>query len=196
MTIGLRCRRTGLGLRLLVATVAFSLVGAPALLAANKATLGGRIVTSAGKPLSGATIQILQPGSEKILYTTTSADTGLYSVEGLDAGTYHIRLQPEDKALRGDTVSAEVTDKGLVVNWRVSANDKPVALAVPGKVGSEEDELCSPVTIGDYEVNRCVLVGGFVLVGLGLGLGLGLSGGGNGGGGGPAPTPTGESPAR
>jgi hypothetical protein len=179
MTIGLRCRRTGLGLRLLVATVAFSLIGAPALLAASQATLGGRIFTSAGKPLAGATVQILQPGSEKVLYTTTSADTGLYSVEGLDVGTYHIRLEPRDKTLRGDTVSAEVTDKGLVVNWRVSANDKPVALAIPGKVGGAEDELCSPVTIGDYEVNRCVLGGGIVLaVGLGVGLGVGLSGGG------------------
>ncbi len=181
MTIGLRCRRTSYGLRFLVAAVSLTLVGAPAL-AASKATLGGRIVNSNGKPLAGATVQILQPGTEKVLYTTTSASTGLYSVDGLDTGAYHIRLEPKDKSLQGDTVSAEVGDKGLVVNWRVSANDKPVALAIPGKVGGQDDELCSPVTIGDYEVNRCVLAGGVVLVGLGVGLGVGLSGGGGGGG--------------
>jgi Carboxypeptidase regulatory-like domain len=187
MTTELRSQRSGLGLRLLVGATIFALVGGPSL-AASKATLGGKIVNSAGKPVSGATVQILKPGSEKVLFSATTAGAGVYGFEGLDIGTYHIRVEPKDKSLRGDTVSAEVTGKGLVVNWHLSANDKPVALAIPGKVGSEEDEICSPVQIGEYEVNRCVLAGGAVLaIGLGVGLGVGLSGG---GGGGPAESPS------
>jgi hypothetical protein len=169
-------------MRLLAVAVSCAMVGAPAL-AASRATLGGKIVNAAGKPVSGATVLVLRPGTDSVLFTATSGDNGLYAIERVAVGTYNVKVVAP-APLRGDTVRAEVGEKGLIVNWRLSANDKAAALAVPGKVGGEESELCSPVQIGEYEVNRCYLIGGVALVGLGVGLGVGLSGGGGGGGGG------------
>ena len=186
MSIGLSGHRTGFGMRLIATTLACAMVGAPAL-AASRATLGGKIVNAAGAPVSGAKVLVLRPGSDSVLFSATTAPNGLYAIEGVEVGTYHVRVESTTE-LRGDTVKAEVTDKGLVVNWRLAANQQAAALAVPGKVGGAEDDLCSPVTIGEYEVNRCYLAGGVLLAGLGIGLGVGLSGGG--GGGGPALTPT------
>ncbi|MBI4515435.1 MAG: carboxypeptidase regulatory-like domain-containing protein [Deltaproteobacteria bacterium] len=182
-------RRKGLAARAIAVSLACALVGAPAL-AASKAALGGKIVSAAGTPVRGAKVLVLRPGSDSVLFSATSGENGLYVIDGLKAGTYHVRVEPGVPELRGDTVKAEITDKGLVVNWRLSA-EKPVALAIPGQVGGAESELCSPVQIGEYDVNRCYLVGGVALVGLGAGLAAGLSGGGDGEGGG-SPTPTGS----
>ncbi|MBI1816473.1 MAG: carboxypeptidase regulatory-like domain-containing protein [Deltaproteobacteria bacterium] len=182
MSIGMHGQRTGFGMRLLAVAVSCAMVGAPAL-AASRATLGGKIVNAAGKPVGGATVLVLRPGSDSVLFSTTSGDNGLYAVEGVAVGTYNVKVVAP-APLRGDTVKAELGEKGLIVNWRLSANDKAAAIAVPGKVGGEESELCSPVQIGEYEINRCYLIGGVALVGLGVGLGVGLSGGGGGGGGG------------
>jgi hypothetical protein len=192
MSIGMHGQRTGFGMRLLAVAVSCAMVGAPAL-AASRATLGGKIVNAAGKPVSGATVLVLRPGTDSVLFTATSGDNGLYAIEGVAVGIYNVKVEAP-APLRGDTVKAELGEKGLVVNWRLSANDKAAAIAVPGKVGGEESELCSPVQIGEYEINRCYLIGGVALVGLGVGLGVGLSGGGGGGGESNTPTITGTRP--
>src|SRR5262249_27817328 len=122
MLTGALCRRTHSGMRLLALAMVCAMVGGPAL-AASKTTLGGKIISVGGTPVKGATVSVLQPGSEKVLFSTTSGDTGLYAIDNLEVGTYHIRLEPGTKDLRGDTVKADVSEKGLIVNWRVSAAD-------------------------------------------------------------------------
>ncbi|HVN87120.1 MAG TPA: carboxypeptidase-like regulatory domain-containing protein [Candidatus Binatia bacterium] len=189
MTIGALCRRAGFGSRAIALTLACTIAASPAL-GATQTTLGGKIVNAAGSPVRGAKVMVLQPGSSNLVASATTGDNGLYAIERIATGRYDLRVEPGVRDLRGDTAKIDVTPKGLVVNWRLSANDKAVALAIPGKVGGEEDELCSPVTIGDYEVNRCVLAGGALLVAGGIAGGIAASEGGGGGGGAPAATPT------
>ena len=179
MTIGALCRRGGFGTHAIVVALASTMVVSPAL-AATQATLGGRVVNAAGDPVRGAKVLILRPGSENVVLSAVTGENGLYVIEKVDTGKYDLRVEP-GAGLRGDTAKVDLTAKGLVVNWRVAANAKPVALGIPGKVGGEEDELCSPVTIGDYEVNRCVLGGGALLVAGGIAGGIAASGGGGGG---------------
>ena len=172
-----------IGTQLVAAVVAWALVAAPAVIA-SQPTLGGRVVGAAGAPVVGATVQVMLPGSDKVIHSTTTGKNGLYAVDGLDAGTYQVRLEPGSTGVKGATVTAQVGEKGLVVNWRASANEKPVVLAVPGQVGSEEDEFCSPVEIGDYEVNRCWLAGGVLLGAAAIaGIAVAATSGGGGGGG-------------
>jgi hypothetical protein len=178
MKIGALCRRSGFTTRAVAMALACTMVASPAL-AATQATLGGRIVNATGTPVRGAKVLLLRPGSDNVMLSATTGENGLYVIEKVDTGKYDLRVESGVAGLRGDTAKVEVTDKGLVVNWRLAA-DKPVALAIPGKVGGEEDELCSPVTVGDYEINRCVLAGGGVLVvGGAIGAAIGLSGGGS-----------------
>jgi hypothetical protein len=168
-------------MRFVAGLLAAIMLGSPAV-AATRATLGGKVVDATGKPLAGVKVSVLRPGSDAVLTSALSGETGMYVIEGLDVGSYHIRIEPTSNELRGDTVKADVGEKGLIVNWRLARDEKAVALAIPGQVGGEEGELCSPVQIGDYEVNRCLLAGGVVAVGLAVGLGVGLSGGGDGDG--------------
>ncbi|MGB9804292.1 carboxypeptidase-like regulatory domain-containing protein [Desulfofundulus sp.] len=57
-------------------------------------SLNGRVTAFAtGQPVGGAKVQVLDMEQDEVLYETTTAADGTYAFEGIDAGTYRVRVQ-------------------------------------------------------------------------------------------------------
>lgn len=69
----------------------------------------GKKVTAfaTGQPVAGAKVLVLDMEQDKVLYETTTAADGSYAFEGIDAGTYRVRVEAPDyePLLLRDTVN-------------------------------------------------------------------------------------------
>jgi hypothetical protein len=112
-----------------------SLMGLSLALAATTgycASVAGTVVNSERKPVQGLRVNALD-NTGTVLGGAVSGAKGEYTIQGLADGTYRFALDTKMTIYqKGEPVVANVTAKGLTLNWIVSPTAPPIALAQPG----------------------------------------------------------------
>ncbi|WP_084062137.1 carboxypeptidase-like regulatory domain-containing protein [Desulfofundulus thermosubterraneus] len=88
-------------------------------------SLNGRVTAFAtGQPVAGAKVQVLDMEQEEVLYETTTAADGSYAFEGIDAGTYRVRVQASHYEPREEIAVLMLQDTvNFVLHRRVDQKD-------------------------------------------------------------------------
>ena len=103
------------------------LVAWPAL-AAN---VSGVVTDAAGKPAAGIKV-MAQSTAGKTIQSAVCGTHGEYELTGLPSADYHFALDSGSAGFKkGEPVGAFVPEKGLTLNWVVSASSDPIAYAQP-----------------------------------------------------------------
>jgi Carboxypeptidase regulatory-like domain len=110
---------TGAGLFLATASVALC------------ADIVGRVSDLNDAPMQGVQIVVKDAGSKTLAKVATDGH-GRYQITGLTPGSYDYVLDPLGTSFKGGTAAAYLDDKGLTINWKVSASNPAVALATEG----------------------------------------------------------------
>jgi hypothetical protein len=139
---------------------------------AQAATLAGAILDVQGKPVEGVEISVQDATGKTVASAVTNAK-GVYAMEGIPPGQYHVSLNPLNTGFQGQTVVATVSEKGLTVSWTVSSTAPAVAAATPGIATA--GGIFGLGTTGTF-------LGGVGLVGAGVGGGMAASNSGGDGG--------------
>jgi hypothetical protein len=125
----------------------------------DRATLSGQI-TSARTGLVGWTMQLLDPSTSAVLTSTTTDSSGNYTVHGLPAGTYRVRVQlptgwaqlsayPADLTL---TPTQNATSVNFIVQaWTGSGVPLPRNLTAVANLFSHSDEHYIQFITAAYE---------------------------------------------
>jgi carboxypeptidase family protein len=155
-----------------------SLMGLSLALAATTgycASVVGIVVNSERKPVQGLRVSALDK-TGTVVGGAVSGAKGEYQIQGLADGTYRFALDTRTTIyLKGGPVVANVTAKGLTLNWIVSRTAPPIALAQPG--------LTSVAAGGHFGMTTLAFSGLVTgVVGAGVLGGLAASGGLGGGG--------------
>ncbi|MDK2888960.1 MAG: hypothetical protein PWP72_1838 [Thermoanaerobacter sp.] len=86
----------------------------------------GKKVTAfaTGQPVAGAKVLVLDMEQDKVLYETTTAADGSYAFEGIDAGTYRVRVEAPDYEPREEITVLFLRDTvNFVLHRRVERDD-------------------------------------------------------------------------
>src|SRR5579859_1956378 len=147
-----------------------------ATLPAFAANVSGVITDATGKPVQGVMV-IAQTQKWQPLQTAITGSKGEYAIEDLTPGEYLFALEPGSAGFKkGESAAAFVPDRGLTLDWTVSATADPIALAQPA--------TAEQVAAGDpfgLTWPQFALLGG-TIIGAGTALGVAAAGGGFSGG--------------
>ena len=150
---------TRISVVIVVAALALAMLVSPPAWAAS---VSGVITDGSNKPVQGMTV-IAQNQAGHPVQSAISGANGAYAMSDLKTGDYRLTLDPGKLGFKaGAPVAAFVSDKGLTVNWVVSASAEPIALAHPGSA----DQLAAADPFG-FTWPGFLMFGGLVTAGLG-----------------------------
>jgi hypothetical protein len=159
----------------LSAVIALGLTLAPAL-AAFAADVTGAIKQASGKPVPGVSV-VARSGSGQVLQTAVSKEDGGFTLSGLVPSAYQFSIDLGKSGFKsGPPVAVYLSDKGLTLNWILSATGQPLVTAREGT----KAELAADDPFG-LTWPQFALVGG-TIVGAGTSLGVAAAAGGFSGG--------------
>jgi hypothetical protein len=91
----------------------------------------GRVSDLNDAPVQGVQIVVKDAGG-RILAKVATDSHGYYQITGFTPDAYDYALDPLKTSFKGGTAAAYLGDKGLTMNWKVSASNPAVALATEG----------------------------------------------------------------
>ncbi len=111
---------------------------------AHGADIVGRIADSSGAPIIGTQV-LVQDLDGKTFGSATTDPKGRYTIRGLEPGAYNV-------IVRGQSGVAYLGKRGLTINWGISKDAPPVAIAregIAGEVGAPSDgkRAVSPMSV-------------------------------------------------
>jgi hypothetical protein len=110
---------------------------------AHAADIVGRIADSSGAPVVGTQV-LVQDLDGKTIGSALTDPKGHYEIRGLDPGPYNL-------IVRGQSGVAYVGKEGLTVNWGISKDVPPLAIARKGvaeaTVSTEGKRPVSPMSV-------------------------------------------------
>jgi hypothetical protein len=149
--------RTRISVVVAIVALAFTMSVALPAFAAN---VSGMITEASGKPVRGVTV-IAQNQSGQTVQTAVSGQDGSFAISGLGTGGYRFAIDPGKLSFKsGAPVAAFVSDKGLTLNWVLSPNADPIALAKDGVA----DQIAADDPFG-FTWPQLALLGGAVAIG-------------------------------
>lgn len=122
-------------MRKLLATMVAGLFVLAAASAALCADVVGTVSDVNAKPVPGIQI-IVENAAGKIVGKILTDTKGYYRLTGLDPGKYTYVLDPQGTSFKGGSAVSYLGDKGLTIDWRVSAGAPPSAMAAEGTSNS------------------------------------------------------------
>ncbi len=140
-----------------VVVAAITMLAALPVFAAN---VSGVITDLSGKAVSGVTV-IVQNQSGTAVQSAVSAKHGTFAISGINSGSYRFLIDPGKLNFKsGAPVAAFVPDRGLTLNWVLSPDADPIALAKEGVTdqGAANDPF-------GFTWPQLALIGGAVAIG-------------------------------
>ena len=110
--------------RIVIALCLGALLVVPVLADAQAPPISGMVVKDNGDILSQATVELLAPGSERVVHQVYTDTRGRFAVRQVDDGPYDLRIR------YGSQVLTQKTDGGSVERRRIVLNGAPQQLTI------------------------------------------------------------------
>lgn len=135
----------------------------------------GNVLDGQNNAVSGVKINVIDHATGKVVGEGITNSKGLYEITGLSPGKYDFALNPLNTGFQAGTISSEVTNAGLTLNWTVSPLAAASAVGTAGATAAVASTGIGALGVGAIGVSGIgAAVGGVVAAG-------GLGGGGGGG---------------